>query len=360
MLLVSYIRTWPLGSDEAEMALGRRWTAEEIRGDLLDTLNVAFARLSGSRLYMPELPAFANLFKELAALKDRYPRLKINLSVGGWGADGFSDMAFSQESRAEFVSDVLAWLTRHNLDGIDIDWEYPVGPEGGQVIKSRPEDAENYIHLLADLREGLARLSAEQGRTFSLTTAVPAAAWFPRTIDLVRVQEQVDYLKLMSYDLYGSWSPTTGHTANLYPSPGDPGGWSVDQAVRSYLEAGVQPEKLLLGVPFYARAWRGVPAQNHGLFQPFASGAYEHGLSYTELKKGFLTDANFARYWDEEAQAAWLYDGDLFISYEDPQALAAKAAYVREKGLAGVMIWEYCHDLSAECLKTLHAALKDA
>ncbi len=364
MLIVSYLRTWPLGSTAEEMAQGRRWKAEDIRGELLDTLNIAFGLLEGNRLYLPaladqpELPGFSNLFDELAALKAEHPHLKLNLSVGGWGAEGFSDLALSPTSRAEFAADVLRWIAKYKLDGVDIDWEYPVGPEGGLEIKTRPEDAENYIYLLSDLRRALDGLSARLGRPLTLTTAVPALAWFPKVIDLARVQEAVDYLKLMSYDFYGGWSATTGHTANLCPNPQDPTGWSADQAVQLYLAAGVKPEKLLLGVPFYARAWRGVSPENDGLFQPFASAAYEHGLSYTDLKERFLSDPRYVRYWDDQAKAAYLFNGDEFITYEDARSLACKADYAQRLGLAGIMIWEYGHDLSGELLEVLHTSLK--
>ena len=365
MLIVSYLRTWPLGSTEEEMVQGKRWTAQQIQGDLLSTINIAFGLLDGNRIYLKELedqpgrPGFSSLFTELAAVKAKYPHLKVNLSVGGWSEEGFSDLASTAENRAEFVRDAAEWMERHGLDGIDIDWEYPVGPEGGQEIKSRPEDAENYLYLRTDLRKALDALSAELGRPLTVTTAVPATTWFPQVIDVGKVQEQVDYLKLMAYDLYGGWSATTGHAANLYNNPQDPngGGWSVDQTVKLYLSAGVRPEKLLLGVPFYARAWRGVSPVNNGLFQSFASEAYYHGLSYTDLKKDFLSNPSYTRYWDDTAKAAYLYNGDEFISYEDPESLAHKASYVKKKGLAGIMIWEYGHDLSGELLEALYQAM---
>lgn len=364
MLIVSYIRTWPLGSTPEEMAAGRHWRAQDIKGELLSTLNVAFALLDGNRLALPALEerpeggGFPSLFRELAELKARHSRLKVNLSVGGWGADGFSDLALTPESRAEFAADAAAWLEEHNLDGLDVDWEYPVGPPEGQAIKSRPEDAENYILLLRDLRRTLNSLSSRVGRSLSLTTAVPALPWFPQVIDLGRVQEHVDYLKLMAYDFYGGWSATTGHTANLYGNAQDPTGWSAHDAVQAYLQAGVRPGKILLGVPFYARAWRGVIPENGGLFQPFTQSAYEHGLSYQELKTRFLQNPSYVRHWDDQAKAAYLFNGDEFISYEDAQSLAHKAAYVRKMGLGGIMIWEYCHDLSGELLTALHSALE--
>lgn len=374
--VVSYIRTWPIGSEPAEMDLGQRWSAQDIQGDLLTTINIAFGLLDGSRIYIKDLidqvgevdpsltvPAFTNLFDELATVQARYPHLKLNLSVGGWGADGFSDLALTAENRAKFIADAQDWIRKHNLDGLDIDWEYPVGPPwGGSAIVTRPEDAQNYLLLLQELRVALDQLSQELNRPLTLTVAVPASGWFPQAIDVVAVQEQVDYLKLMSYDFYGSWSGTTGHAANLYNNPADPewGGWSTDQAVNLFIDAGIKPEKLLMGVPFYARAWRGVGSENNGLFQPYSSSVYEHGLSFVQITETILTDPSYTRYWDDVAKAPYLYNGDIFITYEDEESLAHKVNYINEKGLGGIMIWEYAHDLQGKLLNSLNESIQTA
>lgn len=372
--IVSYIRTWPIGSEPADMDLGKRWTADDIQGNLLTTLNIAFGLLDGNKIYIQDLAdraaetdhsitilAFEELFTEIARAKERHPHLKANLSVGGWGADGFSDMALTAENRASFIADATEWIQKHNLDGIDIDWEYPVGPPwGGLPIVTRPEDAQTYIVLLQEMRLAMDTLSAKLNRPLTLTVAVPASPWFIEAIDVMAVQEEVDYLKLMSYDYYGAWSGTTGHAANLYNNPTDPewGGWSTDQAVTAFLNAGIRPEKLLMGVPFYARAWRGVPSNNNGLFQPYEADTFPDGLSYVDIQSKILTDPGYTRYWDDVAKAPFLYNGDIFITYEDAESLAHKVAYIREKGLGGIMIWEYGHDLQAELLQALNKAIK--
>ncbi len=371
--IVSYLRTWPIGSEPADMQEGVRWNADNIKGDLLSTINIAFALLDGNTIYIKDLddqpgevdpeviiPAFTNLFDEIAKIKTEYPHIKINLSIGGWGADGFSDMALTKASRTQFINDVAGWLINYNLDGVDIDWEYPVGPEWGQEITSRPEDADNYVALLSEMRKTFDSLEKKIDRNLSITVAIPASTWFPETIDVKAVQEHVDYLKLMTYDFYGAWSDTTGHASNLYNNPADPewGGWSVDQTVSMYMAAGVTPKKILLGVPFYGRAWSGVNPSADGLFQEYAEPLYEDGINWMDIKDKILTDSSFKRYWDNVAKAAYLYNGDVFITYEDEETLANKVDYIMEKGLGGIMIWEYGHDINAELLHSLNDAIK--
>jgi chitinase len=102
-----------------------------------------------------------------------------------------------------------------------------------------------------------------------LSVAVPAAAWFLKNIDVMRVANSVDFMKVMSYDFAGSWSKNTSHHTDFYQNKLDPdggvGGWSADQAMNLYIDAGVSPSKLLLGSAFNGRAWQGVTTNNGGL-----------------------------------------------------------------------------------------------
>ncbi len=72
------------------------------------------------------------------------------------------------------------------------------------------------------------------------------------------------------------------------------------------------------------------------------------------------TCSGWTRYWDEAAQAPYLYDAQnrSFLSYEDPDPLRGKARYVLEHGLGGAMFWEYSNDRRAELLGVLHATLR--
>jgi len=364
----SYIRTWSLPMEEQEKG-NMYWNANLIKGEYLTELIIAFAlidKTDGTSIYIPELkpnprgsPMFANIWNEVAAVKKKYPKLKVNISIGGWGAEGFSDMANDQKMRTTFVANVCEWLEKYNLDGVDIDWEYPVGPEWGQVIKSRPADRSNYIRLLQDLRNAFDSLSQKTGKQYSLSTAVPASAWFVKANNVMAASKIVDNFKLMTYDYYGEWSNTTGHQANLYKNPQDPDGWSTDQALQAYLRAGIPPEKIMLGVSFYGRAFQGVKNKNNGLFQSFESAAFDYGsLDWAQLKELLKNDSGYTRYWDDKAKAPYLYNGDIWISYTDEEQIKLLLNYAKEKKLGGVFNWEYGHDMEAELLKVLAEGMK--
>ena len=365
--IASYIRTWPI--PEAMRQDGSPyWNAGMINGEHLTHLIISFALIDpadGTTIYIPELrpladgtPMFSNLWDEVAILKERYPHLKVNFSVGGYGARGFTEMSADPSMRATFVANIVQWLDEYNLDGVDVDWEYPVGPPWDD--ENHPADRRNYILLLQDIRDALDELGTRTGKRYGLSTAVPASGWFVEANDVRAAARIVDSLKMMSYDYYGGWSRTTGHQANLYNNPLDPawGGWSTDQALNSYLWAGIPPEKIALGFGFYGRAWQGVEVGSYeytpGLFQPWTSlPFYEGTLSWTEIRELLKPGSGYTRYWDDVGNAPYLYNGDIWISYTDEEQIKVLTDYAKEKGLGGVFNWEYGHDMDAELLKIL-------
>lgn len=91
--------------------------------------------------------------RAIAALKKENPHLRVLLSVGGWGSGRFSEMAASDEYRALFARACRKACDDYNLDGIDIDWEYPT--QSGAGISSSPQDTEHFTLLMRDLRKAL-------------------------------------------------------------------------------------------------------------------------------------------------------------------------------------------------------------
>ncbi|MBR9998232.1 MAG: chitinase, partial [Cyclobacteriaceae bacterium] len=82
----------------------------------------------------------------LADQKRNHPHLKVMIACGGWGgSSGFSDMAASPGNRKKFVDSSIKFMEQYDLDGLDIDWEYPgLRGAGNPYI---PEDKENFTAL---------------------------------------------------------------------------------------------------------------------------------------------------------------------------------------------------------------------
>lgn len=302
-------------------------------------------------------------FNQIKKLKAKYPNLKVLVSIGGWTySKYFSDAAATDASRKKFVKSCVDMFIKGNLpklgddpaggdgaaagvfDGIDIDWEFPASPDGHTGNHYGAQDTANFTALLAEFR-------AQLGSGKLLTAALPAG---PSKISKVEVGQIASYLDLgniMTYDMHGAWEGAgpTNFNAPLYRSSADPAdgtGMTQDDAITTYLGKGFPASKITLGVPFYARGWAGVAAGGkNGLYQPATASpaAYPYSQApgvafYKELKTaGKLTDDTV--FWDSRTKTTWMYDGSTFFSIETPKSMTAKRQYIRNKGLAGVMIY---------------------
>jgi chitinase len=316
-------------------------------------------------------------FNQLRKLKAMYPHLKVLISIGGYTWSGRFSEAALPENRIAFVQSCIDLFIRGNLptwafvsggtpaagtnngraagvfDGIDIDWEYPAMPAfPGDPQRDlpphqyRPEDTANFTALLAEFRKQLDEIGRETGKYYELTIAAPLDEARYSKMELGKIHQYLDFINIMAYDVNGAWDadgPTNFH-APLYTSPDDPTPadqrYSVATAVQGFLAEGVPPGKIVVGVPFYGRGWTKVPNQNNGLYQSDpamqpAPGRWEAGIDdYKRLKQ-----LGYPSFRDPKTGAFWVFDGSTFWSYDDPDAIRAKMAFIRAQQLGGAMFW---------------------
>jgi chitinase len=333
-------------------------TAGQIDPHSVTRFNYAFANIKDGRM-VAGFAHDAENFAFLTALRKENPQLTILVSVGGWlWSGGFSDMALTKESRARFIDSAADFIAQYQLDGLDIDWEYP-GMEGSTKA-FRPEDKQNFTALLTELRERFNRDAKKNGRRLYLTIAAGASPEFLTHTEMDKVARLLDTVNLMSYDYYEPGSgPITGHHAALFTNPNDPQKESADASVHAFEQAGVPADKLVLGVPFYGHAWSDVPATANGLYQP-GKRAPNVYAQFSAIQSSMLGHG-YTRFWDPVARVPWLYNAETrtFVSYEDPQSLAGKCEYVHANQLAGIMFWDFeSDDPSGTLLKAVNACLR--
>lgn len=308
-------------------------------------------------------------FNQLRELKVRHPNFKILISVGGWTGSGyFSDALATASSREKFADAIIDRFILGNLpkigsaggkgvaagifDGVDIDWEYPIG--GGNTGNHySPMDAHNLTAFYALMR---AKLDSINPHLF-LTAAVPATESVLGNYQIRKDEKYLDWYNLMTYDFTGAWAPTTGFHANLLTPPDHPSLNSFDQAVKYFLDTlGVERNKIVPGVAFYGRGWMNVGSKDNGLYQPAdgaAPGEYEEGINnYSSLMP--LTARGYTYHWDRVSMAPWLYSPTqrIFWSIDDAKSIALKYHYVVAYHLGGIMCWDISGDDSLGTLVT--------
>jgi chitinase len=326
----------------------------------LTHINFAFARITPDGTVALANAGLEKSLLRILALRKKSPRLKVMVSIGGWEADGFSDAAVTDASRAAFADSAVEFVRKYSLDGVDIDWEYP--GQGVAGIKYRAEDRQNFTRLLWTLREKLDAESAVQGRTggdrYTLTIASADREYFDHT-EMDKLQVYLDWVNVMSYDFFNSLTPTTGHHAGLYRAAlASPTDRDADASIKQHLAAGIPPEKLVLGVAFYGRGFAGVKPVNNGLNQPYAR--FEAAHDYSELADKLIGKQGFVRHWDDRAKAPYLWNSGsrTFISYDDPESIGIKAQYVKGHHLGGMMFWELSEDRNDELLDVIVRSMR--
>ena len=320
--------------------------------------------------------ALAGNFNQIRQLKAHYPQLKVMLALGGgeWSR-WFSAAAATPASRRTLVASCLDLYIKGNLpqfknhggpgaaaglfDGIDMDWEHP-GLHGAPYNTVSPKDKQNFTLLLAEFRKQLNAIGRQDGKRYYLTAAINSTAQHMAHTEPARYSQYLDWINLMNYDFHGAWKKTgpTDFQSNLYSDPNspDPAAPSVDKGIQRFVSAGVAPQKIVLGIPFYARGWSGVAAENHGLYQPALDPA--KGFEAGAERYSNIVTRPAARFYHPVTRQLWTYDDGTFWTYDDPLVIHEKVDYVRQHQLGGMMSWSLDQDDANFTLSNAMAELR--
>lgn len=321
------IRTMAMGKcgDEKAVILGyvTSWSTEVPDPYSVTHLAYAFATIDDD--FCSLTIKNEGRFEEIVDLKNKNPELKVLLSIGGWGAGNFSEMASTAETRAGFIHNAMDMVRRYGIDGLDIDWEYP-GSSLAKISSSK-EDKSNFSKLMKQLRDSL-------GGSRCLSFASPSYSVY---FDYDKVVPYVDFVNIMTYDM----SVPPSHHSPLNHSELT-GKKSVKDVVAEHYSKGVPADKMLLGIPFYGRG-------NQTDYKKFQDFRHIRPKAGTEWK------------FDSIAVAPYISDketGELLISFDDTTSIMAKCKFVKEVGLRGVMVWHYCGDTKdRRLLNTINSGL---
>ena len=229
-------------------------------------------------------------FYDLMKLKEKYPHLKILISVGGWtkGQD-LSPIAASPVARAALATDMANFIVTYPfIDGFDIDWEYPLsgGTDGTEIVngapvppqKYSPDDNKNLVLLLKAMRQAMPNklvtiAAGNNVRNVAKQYLGPNnRSQYGMTED---ISTYCDYITYFGYDFGGNWYDKTCYNAPLYssgntndPLYGATQSESLDELTNQYLNViGFPANKLIMGLPFYGKKFDNVATNStNGLF----------------------------------------------------------------------------------------------
>ncbi len=345
---ISYVPTW------------FNWNSTDIDATQLTHLNLAFLHIKDGKVAFGEQTStqtFEQSIQNIQQLRMQNSNLKVMVAVGGWGADGFSDMALNKKSREVFINSLVAFIEKYNFDGVDMDWEYPVNGGWG-AIKARPEDKENFNLLLKETRIALDKLGKKNKKPYTLSFVVSVGGWFFDAVDIKEAIKHVDYIAVMAYDLSGAFSSQTEHNNPLYTSNNL---WSIDNFMQKLLSLNVSRDKVILGIPLYGKIFEGVENKNNGLYQKFTKMALnaEGYVNFRDMPK-YLNNKNFKKFYDSEAKVPYLYSAKdkIFITYVNEESIKELTNYITKHNLGGAMTWQILQDdTNFTLLKAINSGL---
>ncbi|OWA54302.1 putative Chitotriosidase-1 [Hypsibius exemplaris] len=266
-------------------------------------------------------------FRELVGLKDTYPRLKILLSIGGWTlSQQLVAVSATPENRRNFAASAVSNLRYWELDGLDVDWEYPSAGMKAQYSALLQVSTYSYKHILT-------------------WCSGAHATYIHRCWTL-------DFVNVMTYDLHGAWvKDKVGHQAPLFKGPfGAHSKESVSAVARAWEHLGVSKSKLIIGLPMYGRGWQLTESGRHNLGAtaegPLNASSFtgEAGAwPYFEVCERLRAD-NATFVYDENIQAEYAFTKSFWIGFDDRATILAKTKWAKSSGYGGVYIWDLAQD----------------
>lgn len=179
-------------------------------------------------------------------LKKINPKLKVMVAIGGWNAGSkvFSDVAANPSLREKFANEAVNFCKENKFDGLDMDWEYPGQRDGNPKV-----DKANFVLLMKELYTKF----KPQNLLLSAAVAAPAAS-ASVSYDIKQLAGYVDFINLMAYDFHASWDGSTGQNAPL-SGASSTDKLNVKDSVKYWLDQGLPPRKLNLGMATYGRSF---------------------------------------------------------------------------------------------------------
>ncbi|KAJ5559038.1 CAZyme family GH18 [Penicillium sp. DV-2018c] len=322
---------------------------EQIPFGVYSHINFAFATIDPKTFKVgPSDDRDVQLYRRLTSLKTYDKDLKVMIAIGGWTfndpgptATVFSELAASEEKQDKFIASLISFMSTHDFDGIDLDWEYPEANDRN----GKPEDFKNFPKFMARLKK---ELNKTPGRS-ELSITLPASYWYLQHFDLKGLAKHVSIFNIMSYDMHGTWdqgNKWTGAFLNPHTNLTE-----IKSALELLWRNNVEGDQVVMGLAFYGRSYT-----TQGCVEPgcvYASGGLPGPCS---KEAGILLNNEIMDIIDEKKLRPKLYKeaavkvvtwDDQWVSMDDRETLAMKAQFAREQCLSGVMVWAISHDTPA-------------
>lgn len=282
------------------------------------------------------------------------------VSFGGWSFStdpatyGIFRTGVTPEHRGTMAKSIADFVLSNDLDGVDIDWEYPAAPDLPGIPAGNADEGINYLKFMITLRS----LLRPHGKSISF--AAPASFWYLKGFPIKAISSVVDYIVYMTYDLHGQWDYD-----NKWSMEGCTGGnclrshvnlTETMSALVMITKAGVPSNKVVVGVTSYGRSFKMTTPGCTGPMCNFVgpeSGAAKGActgaagyLSQSEIKDIIATDPTAKVINDNSDSQILVYGGTEWVGFMDEATKSARSDRYRRLNFGGTSDWAISLDYS--------------
>lgn len=247
--------------------------------------------------------------------------VKVILTAVNFESLQIKNILRNQTAKTNFFNQVKDKMLQYHFDGINVDFEDLKSEDRGSVLNTFMSELTEFIKFY--------KTDAE------VSFAGPSINW--GGWDLRGLVESCDYIFIMGYSFYGSWSSTTGASAPL-----SGGTYNINNVVNtqySWATANA-PEKLILGVPYYGEKWKTATELPHSAVTKY--------ISTTRFKDDVDSASYFGRLWAVDNKVPWYRfqrGGEWYqVWYDDDSSLGLKYDLADSKNYKGIGMWALGYD----------------
>lgn len=269
---------------------------------------------------------YSSDFLKLRDLRNQNPELKIMISLTNYFRE------ISANLRTEFSNHLKNFLVEYEIDGADIDFEFPA-----------VADRENFVLLLREVKKFLQPINK-----FLSIAVDPCLLSTSNGYDVPSIMEEIDFATLMLYDMHGGgWQNYTANHGNFRHATSR---YNVVTCVKSWIDAGAVKEKLVVGIPTYSRNFQLNDASNNGVgalatFKDFGKpGEIPVTYPYFTICQN-IKNNGWRRYYEHvKSSGPYVVYDKIWAGYDDVESISEKVRFVDAGGYAGVGFWSLDHD----------------
>jgi len=345
-IVIGYVEGWAF----TRRGCAKRDVYKDLRIDSVTHLFVSFGYIEPDSFEIfPMRGVTDENILAITGMKERAPGLKVWVALGGWSFSDnntdtqgvWADLSSTPQKRVKFLVQLEKFMVYYGFDGVDYDWEYPGAHDRG----GNKEDGQNYVELVKATRAYF----KDNARGWGISFTAPSSYWYLRHFEIGAMMEHVDFVNLMTYDLFGSWDDQSdwigphvyGHT-NLTV---------IKNALGLLWRNGVPANQVNLGLGFYGRTYTLKDAQcdrpGCGFSDPGTAGqcSGEPGyMSYQDIARIRKSSGAPVVTDKKDTIKYFRYDEDQWVSFDDEETIKWKVEFANEQGLRGLFIWAVTQD----------------